>query len=96
MIAVIFLLIWDHHKLVPIVSRKKDITIESFPEPDKIWVTAGIIYSVLFLILSVFNPLMGETSGVLTLILLGLTVLTFTGSNYISYKSNRKIFHTPL
>lgn len=96
MIAVIFLLIWDHHKLVPIVSRKKDITIESFPEPDKIWVTAGIIYSVLFLILSVLNPLMGETSRVVTLILLGLIVLTFIGSNFISFKSNRKLFHTPL
>lgn len=96
MIAVIFLLIWDHQKLLPIVSRKKDITIESFPEPDKIWVTAGIIYSVLFLILSVLNPLMGETSRVVTLILLGLIVLTFIGSNYISYKSNRKILHTPL
>lgn len=96
MIAVIFLLIWDHHKLLPIVSRKKDMTIESFPEPDKIWVTSGIIYSVLFLILSVFNPLMGETSDVLTMILLGLVVLTFTGSNYFSYKSNRKIIQTPL
>lgn len=96
MIAVICLLIWDHQKLLPIVSRKKDIIIESFPEPDKIWVTAGIIYSVLFLILSVLNPLMGETSRVVTLILLGLIVLTFLGSNYISYKSNRKILHTPL
>lgn len=96
MIAVIFLLIWDHQKLLPIVSRKKNITIESFPEPDKIWVTAGIIYSVLFLILSVLNPLMGKTSRLVTLILLGLIVLTFIGSNYISYKSNRKIFHTPL
>lgn len=96
MFAVIFLLIWDHHKLLPIVSRKKDITIESFPEPDKIWVTAGIIYSVLFLILSVLNPLMGETSRVVTLILLGLIVLTFIGSNYVSCKSNRKILHTPL
>jgi len=96
MIAVIFLLIWDHQKLLPIVSRKKNITIESFPEPDKIWVTAGIIYSVLFLILSVLNPLMGETSRVVTLILLGLIVLTFIGSNFISFKSNRKLFHTPL
>lgn len=96
MIDVIFLLIWDHQKLLPIVSRKKDITIESFPEPDKIWVTAGIIYSILFLILSVLNPLMGQTSRVVTLILLGLIVLTFIGSNYISYKSNHKIFHTPL
>lgn len=96
MIAVICLLIWDHQKLLPIVSRKKDIIIESFPEPDKIWVTAGIIYSVLFLILSVLNPLMGETPRVVTLILLGLIVLTFLGSNYISYKSNRKILHTPL
>ncbi|UJF28873.1 DoxX family protein [Kaistella sp. 97-N-M2] len=96
MIAVILLLIWDHQKLLPIVSRKKNITIESFPEPGKIWVTAGIIYSVLFLILSVLNPLMGETSRVVTLILVGLIVLTFTGSNFISYKSNRKIFHTPL
>lgn len=91
MIAVIILLVWDQHKLTPVISHKKNQIIESFPEVDKIWIFTGIIYALCFTLLSIFNPMMGETSGLQTAILLGLIVLTFIGSNYIYFKNQKKV-----
>lgn len=90
MVAVTILMIWDSHKLIPIISNKKNQIIEDFPPVDKIWIIAGIIYSVCFIFLSLFNPMMKETSKLVTRILIGLILLTFFGSNYINYKNRSK------
>ena len=90
MIAVIILLIWDHPKLIPLVSNKKDLIIKHFPPVDKIWIIAGISYTICFTFLSLFNPMMEKTSGLLTAILLGLIFLTFIVSNYIYFKNRNK------
>ncbi|MBF8457113.1 hypothetical protein IV494_07945 [Kaistella sp. G5-32] len=94
MIAVIILLIWDHQKLIPLVSNQKDLVIKDFPPVDKIWIIAGISYTICFTFLSLFNPMMEETSGLLTAILLGLIFLTFMVSNYIYFKNRKKILQT--
>lgn len=90
MIAVIILLIWDRHKLLPIITNKKDQIIQNSPAVDKIWITAGISYTICFIVLSVFNPMMGKTSGWLIAVLLILILLTFILSNYRYFKKQRK------
>ena len=67
MIAVLILLIWDYKKLLPLVSSKKIQTVTSFPEADKIWIIAGIIYSFSFIILSLINPFQDGTSKILVI-----------------------------
>lgn len=94
MIAIITLLIWDHQKLIPLVSNRKYLVIKHFPPVDKIWIIAGISYTICFTFLSLFNPMMEETSGLLTAILLGLIFLTFIVSNYIYFKNRKKNLQT--
>lgn len=92
MIAVIILMIWDHQKLIALVSNKKDLVIKNFENVDKIWIFAGISYTIFFIVFSLFNPMMEETSAWLTGILLGLIFLTFIVSNYIYFRNRKKNF----
>ena len=90
MIAIIILLIWDYRKLLPLVSLKKIQSIESFPEANKSWIIAGIIYSFSFIALSLIDPFGKETSKILVWIIVAIILFTFIISNFICYQ-NRKI-----
>ncbi|WP_080780385.1 DoxX family membrane protein [Chryseobacterium phocaeense] len=86
MIAVIILLIWDHHKLMPLFSDNHSMTIESYPDPGRIWINAGIIYTVCLLGLSVPGPVEKGPEQWIVRTLVILIIFTFLISNYRMYK----------
>ncbi len=93
MIAVVILLIWDQHKLLPIINQTS--AINDFPEPSRIWVNAGIIYAVCFISLCLMGNVNGNIYAKWISGILGLMVLaTFAVSNYRAYKSSKFILKT--
>lgn len=91
MIAVIVLLIWDHHKLIPILGHNQTITVKSYPDPGRSWINAGLIYTVCLLFLSFPGPV---SSGLALWISRGfmmIIVLTFVFTHYKVYKSRNAL-----
>lgn len=87
MIAVIVLLIWDHHKLMPILGYNQTITVKSYPDPGRSWINAGLIYTVCLLFLSLPGPV---SRGVELWISRGfviIIVLTLVFTHYKVYKN---------
>ncbi|SFN13101.1 DoxX protein [Chryseobacterium oleae] len=89
MIAVTVLLIWDHHKLMPVLVYNQSLTMKSYPDPGRIWINAGMMYTICLLGLSWPGPV---KEGLERWIWRGLTVvmmLTFLLTQYKAYKSRR-------
>ncbi|MBE4947580.1 DoxX family membrane protein [Chryseobacterium culicis] len=95
MIAVVILVIWDKHKLVPLFNYNKAIMVQEYPDPDSRWGIAGVVYSISFIALFMLNPLKGEAYEKWPSILIALIIAaTFIISNYQAYK-NRKLAVNP-
>lgn len=95
MIAVVILVIWDKHKLVPLFNYNKAITVKVYPDPDSRWGIAGVVYSISFIALFMLNPVKGEAYEKWLSILIALIIAaTFIISNYQAYK-NRKLAVNP-
>ncbi|MGL6129971.1 DoxX family membrane protein [Chryseobacterium artocarpi] len=91
MIAVLVLIMWDQHKLLPIFNYNKASTVKVYPDPGYGWIIAGVIYTISFIALYRLNPIMGEGYEKWLGILFVLIILvTFVISNYKAYK-NRKL-----
>lgn len=89
MIAVLILLVWDHHKLLPLINRSSGY---EFPEPSRIWMNAGVIYSICFTGLCLLGNISKNSYanwGSVALIL--LVLVTFGLSNYRAYQSRKLI-----
>lgn len=86
MIAVIVLLIWDHHKLMPVLGYNRSMTIESYPDPGRIWINAGLIYTVCLMGLSIPGPVEEGLGLWISRLLIGMVFLTFLFTNYKMYK----------
>jgi uncharacterized membrane protein YphA (DoxX/SURF4 family) len=90
MIAIIILLVWDRHKLLPIINQTS--AMNDFPEPSRIWVNAGIIYTVCFILLCLLGNVNENIYAKWVSGILGLMVLaTFVLSNYRAYRSRKFI-----
>lgn len=92
MIAVLILVVWDRHKLLPIFSYNKAGMVKEYPDPAPIWIVAGMIYAVSFIALYVLDPVKGNIyekwlTGILVVIILS----TFTFSNYKNYRNRRLV-----
>ena len=95
MIAVLMLVIWDHHKLLPVFNYNKASTVKEYPDPGYHWIIAGLVYAVSFIALYILDPSKGEVYEKWLCILLGLTILaTFGISNYKAYKNRKLIVNT--
>lgn len=95
MIAVLILVIWDRHKLLPLVSYNSTISVKAYPDPDRIWVMAGAVYAFCFIALYLLGPTNINDHTYWIAIFLGVTILlTFIISNYKAYK-NRKLLVNP-
>lgn len=89
MMAVIVLLIWDHHKLMPLLGYNKPMTVKNYPDPGRIWINAGIIYTLCLLGLSWPGAV---DEGLERWTVRGLAVIilfTFILTQYKTYKSRR-------
>ncbi|KFF01689.1 hypothetical protein [Chryseobacterium luteum] len=87
MVAVIILLIWDHHKLIPVFGYNQPMTVKAYPDPERPWISAGLIYTACLLYLSFPGP---STQGPELWILRGLLIVivsTFLFTHYKVYKS---------
>ncbi|WP_288445656.1 DoxX family membrane protein [uncultured Chryseobacterium sp.] len=95
MVAVVILVIWDKHKLLPLFNYNKAIMVQEYPDPDSQWGIAGVVYSISFIALFMLNPLKGEAYEKWLSILIALIIAaTFIISNYQAYK-NRKLAVNP-
>ncbi|WP_284461895.1 DoxX family membrane protein [Chryseobacterium sp.] len=91
MLAVSILLIWDGHKLLPIFNYNKSSIVKEYPDPDRIWIIAGMIYAFSFIVLYMLDPVHGAVyEKWLTKAFTAIILLSFATSNYKAYK-NRKI-----
>ncbi|WP_312507902.1 DoxX family membrane protein [Chryseobacterium culicis] len=95
MIAVVILVIWDKHKLLPLFNYNKAITVKEYPDPDSRWGIAGVVYSISFIALFMLNPVKGEAyEKWLSILIAVIIAATFIISNYQAYK-NRKLAVNP-
>lgn len=95
MFAVLMLLIWDKHKLLPVINYDTRSVMNEFPDPARVWINAGIVYAVCFIALCLLGAVNESVyakwlSGVLALMVLA----TFAVSNYRAYKSQKLILNT--
>lgn len=86
MVAVIILLIWDHHKLLPVLSYNRTMTIPSYPDPGRIWINAGMIYTVCLMGLSVPGPVDKGLGQWVSMALVLVVFFTFLFTGYKMYK----------
>ncbi|WP_223606197.1 DoxX family protein [Chryseobacterium sp. OSA05B] len=89
MIAVTVLLIWDHHKLMPIFGYNQSMTLKFYTEPGRIWINAGMMYTVCLLGLSWPGPVGEGLERWILRILVVVVMLTFLVTQYKTYKSHR-------
>ncbi|WP_294283309.1 DoxX family membrane protein [uncultured Chryseobacterium sp.] len=95
MIAVLILVIWDRHKLLPLVSYNKAVPVKAYPDPDRIWIMAGMVYAFCFTAMFLLGPTNTNAYTYWTAVFLGITImLTFIISNHKAYK-NRKLLLNP-
>ncbi|MCJ8152307.1 DoxX family membrane protein [Chryseobacterium sp. SSA4.19] len=89
MIAVVILLIWDKHKLLPIINQK--YVMNDFSEPSRLWMNSGVIYAICFIMLCLMGNVNENIYAKWFSVMLALLVLaTFAVSNYRAYR-NRKL-----
>jgi len=92
MIAVLILVIWDKHKLLPIFSYNKASAVKEYPDPAPVWIVAGMIYAVSFIVLYMLDPVKGNIyKKGLTGILVVAILSTFVVSNYKAYRNRRLV-----
>lgn len=95
MIAVLILIMWDQHKLLPIFNYNATSIIKKYPDPSYNWIIAGVIYTISFIFLYILNPMEGGgyekwLGGLFVLIIL----VTFVMSNYKAYKNHKLAVNT--
>lgn len=60
MVAVLILLIWDKHKLLPVFNYNKASMVKEYPDPEPVWIIAGMIYAVSCIVLYMLDPVKGS------------------------------------
>ncbi|WPO82052.1 DoxX family protein [Chryseobacterium sp. JJR-5R] len=92
MFAVIILLIWDKHKLLPIINYNTPPGMDKFPDPARKWINAGIVYAVCFTAICLLGVIKDNIYAQwLSGILVSGVLMNFTVSNYRAYKSRKLI-----
>ncbi|REC79850.1 DoxX family protein [Chryseobacterium elymi] len=86
MVAVIILLIWDHHKLLPVLGYNRSMTVKFYPDPGRIWINAGIIYTVCLLYLSFSGTVPRDLELWISRSLVLTVGFTFLFTNYKMYR----------
>lgn len=95
MVAVIILLIWDKHKLLPLLSYNKSVSVKEYPDPGRIWIIAGTIYASGFIALQMLGPANQSFFTRWFSVFLGLLILmTFIVSNYRAYRNRKLLLNT--
>lgn len=88
MIAVLILVMWDQHKLLPIFNYNKSSVVKEYPDPGSNWIMAGVVYTISFIALYMVDPVKGEEyEKWLGIFLVLIILITFTISNYKAYKN---------
>lgn len=88
MIAVLILIMWDQHKLLPIFNYNKSSVVKEYPDPGRNWIMAGVVYAISFIALYMVDPVKGEEyEKWLGIFLVLIILITFTISNYKAYKN---------
>ncbi|NIF04241.1 DoxX family membrane protein [Chryseobacterium sp. Tr-659] len=95
MIAVLLLVVWDNHKWLPLFNYNKASTVKEYPDPASVWIIAGVIYAVSFMILYMLDPVKGNVyEKWLTGILIITILVTFVFSNLKAYRNHKLMLNT--
>lgn len=95
MIAVLVLVIWDKHKLLPVFNYNKTSKVKKYPDPGYSWIIAGVIYTISFIALFMLNPAKGGAYEKWLSILIALVIVTtFIVSNYKAYRNRKMVVNT--
>ena len=95
MIAVLVLVIWDQHKLRPILNYNKAGKVKEYPDPGKIWIIAGVVYAFSFIVLFMLDTVNGNTyEKWFFKMFVIIILLTFALSNYKAYKNRKLMVNT--
>lgn len=88
MIAVLILVMWDRHKLLPIFNYNKASEVKEYPDPGRNWIMAGVVYAISCIALYMLDPVKGEEyEKWLGIFLVLIILITFIISHYKAYKN---------
>ncbi|WP_294225435.1 DoxX family protein [uncultured Chryseobacterium sp.] len=95
MVAVVILLIWDKHKLMPLFSYNNSFQAKKYPEPQRLWIVSGMIYAICFIGLQLLGPSDASLFTRWFSVFLGVVILlTFVISNGMSYRKRKILLNT--
>ncbi|WP_312900295.1 DoxX family membrane protein [Chryseobacterium taichungense] len=94
MIAILVLLIWDKHKILPLLSYNKLYLVEQYSDPDRLWIISGSIYAICFISLQLLGPASANVVTRLFSLFLGVVILiTFFTSNIMAYRKRKLLLN---
>lgn len=95
MVAVVILLIWDKHKLMPLFSYNNSFQAKKYPEPQRLLIVSGMIYAICFIGLQLLGPSDASLFTRWFSVFLGVVILlTFVISNGMSYRKRKILLNT--
>ncbi|SEM12875.1 DoxX protein [Chryseobacterium taichungense] len=94
MIAILVLLIWDKHKILPLLSYNKSYLVEQYSDPDRLWIISGSIYAICFISLQLLGPANANVFTRWFSLFLGVVILiTFFTSNIMAYRKRKLLLN---
>ncbi|WP_374461753.1 DoxX family membrane protein [Chryseobacterium taeanense] len=94
MIAIFILLIWDKHKILPLLSYNKSYLVKQYPDPDRLWIISGSIYAICFISLQLLGPANASLFTRWFSLFLGVVILvTFFASNILAYRKRKLLLN---
>lgn len=95
MVAVLILLIWDKHKLMPLFSYNSSFKTKKYPDPHFIWIVSGMIYATCFIGLQLLGPANASPFTRWFSLFLGVVILlTFVTSTVMAYRKRKILLNT--
>ncbi|MGH1519290.1 DoxX family membrane protein [Chryseobacterium sp. JK1] len=95
MIAVLILIIWDQHKLRPILNYNKPSSVKEYPDPGRIWIMAGVVYAFSLIVVCMLDTVNGNIyEELLSKTFLIIIPFTFVLTNYKAYKNRKLMVNT--
>lgn len=94
MIAVIILLVWDHHKLLPLFAYNQHSAVKAFPDPERLWSIAGSIYAFSFIAILWLSSIKEDYTQWLSMVFGLVLAGTFIITNYKAYKNSGHLLKT--
>lgn len=95
MVAGLILLYWDKNRIAILYSDRNRPEKKYAPKASKLWINAGIIYTISFLALCCTGPKTDPVSKGIAIITYFILGTTFLYSNFVFWKKSNKVIQSP-